>query len=253
MRHDPAVPLPVLKKAALYLRVSTDQQTEKYGLESQRTACRHYAQEQGYTIVAEYIEGEGVRGVSGGNTERDALTRLLREAKQLPRPFTVLLVYDTSRLARDDFVWFGGWVEAELAKRDIDVEYARERFENDPTGQLTKQILRGLNTFQKQVTVIRSREGLVARLKQGRWSGGPPPLGYNVVEGQLVVNPEEAQLVERIFRLYVEQSLPMDRIGEQLYQERVPGKWERLGTQHRSRRPSMWTASGIYRLLISTT
>ncbi len=125
--HGTAVPLPVLKKAVLYLRVSTDQQTEKYGLESQRTACRRYVQERGYTIVAEYLEGEGVRGVSGGNTERDTLIRLLREAKYVSRPFDVLLVYDTSRLARDDFVWFGGWVENELAKRDIGVEYARVR------------------------------------------------------------------------------------------------------------------------------
>ncbi|HKA55027.1 MAG TPA: recombinase family protein [Candidatus Binatia bacterium] len=253
MPRETAIPLPTRKKAALYLRVSTDQQTEKYGLESQGAACHQYARERGYTIVAEYVEGDGIRGVSGGNTERDTLTRLLREAKQTPRPFDVLLVYDTSRLARDDFVWFGGWVEAELAQRDIGVEYARERFESGPVGQLTKQILRGVNTFQKQMIVTRGREGHVARAKQGRWSGGPPPLGYNVVDEQLVVNPEEAQLVERIFRLYVEQQLPMDRIGEQLYQEKVPGKWERLGTQHCKKRPSMWSVSGIYKLLTSTT
>src|SRR5262249_61259403 len=109
MPRETAIPLPTRKKAALYLRVSTDQQTEKYGLESQGAACHQYARERGYTIVAEYVEGDGIRGVSGGNTERDTLTRLLREAKQTPRPFDVLLVYDTNRLARDDFGQLCGW------------------------------------------------------------------------------------------------------------------------------------------------
>jgi DNA invertase Pin-like site-specific DNA recombinase len=112
--------------------------------------------------------------VSGGNTARPQITRLLQEAKQTPCPFEVLLVYDTSRLARDDFVWFGGWVEDQLAERSIAVEYARERFEADPAGHLTKQILRGLATFQKQTTAIRDREGIVGRAKQGRCASAAP-------------------------------------------------------------------------------
>ncbi len=235
-------------RAVSYLRASTDQQVERYGLESQRFACQQYATERHYQFIAEYLEGDGQRGVSGGNTDRPVMNRLLRESKQRPRPFDIVIIYDTSRLARDDFMWYGCWVEAQLAECSITVEYVKERFAQDPASQLHKQILRGVNTFYKQTTAIRDREGLVARAKQGLWPGGMPPLGYDLVEQRLVVNPEEAQLVERIFRMYVEQQLTVIQICTRLFQEGVPTKWQRLGTKHTRRQPN-WDPSGLYRLL----
>jgi len=156
-------------RAVTYLRVSTDQQTEKYGLEIQRHACQQYAREHGYTLVHEYLEGDGQREVSGGNTDRAAITRLLRDAARRPRPFEKVLVYDTSRLARDDSVWYGGWIEEQLLAQAVVIEYVSERFTQDPASQLYKQIVRGINAYQKQNTTIRDREGIVARAKQGLW------------------------------------------------------------------------------------
>jgi DNA invertase Pin-like site-specific DNA recombinase len=115
-------PFPSLLRAVAYYRVSTDQQAERYGLESQRLACQQYAREHGYTLVHEYLEGDGQRGVSGGDINRPCLNRLLRDATQQPRPFERVLVYDTSRIARDDFTWLAGWVEAQLAGHGIRIE-----------------------------------------------------------------------------------------------------------------------------------
>jgi hypothetical protein len=122
-----------------------------------------------------------------------------------------------------------------------------------PASQLYKQIVRGINIYRKQNTTIRDREGIVARAKQGLWPGGNPPLGYDVVEHRLVLNPEEAQLVERIFRLYTEGGLTTTKIGALLYQERIPGKWERRKLNHRRIRQSVWDPATIYFMLHNTT
>jgi site-specific DNA recombinase len=239
-------------RAVSYLRVSTDSQTEKFGLEIQRVACQQYAREHGYTIVHEYLEGDGQRGVSGGNTDRPTITRLLQDATRRPQPFEKVLVYDTSRVARDDSVWYGGWIEERLLTQQVVIEYVSERFTQDPASQLYKQIVRGINAYQKQNTTIRDREGIVARAKQGLWPGGNPPLGYDVIENRLTLNPEEAQLVERIFRLYAERGLTTIKIGAQLYQERIPGKWARLKTNHQRYRQSVWDPGTIYLMLHNT-
>ena len=61
-----------MKRAALYLRVSTiDQHPETQGLE-----VRRFAQEHGYEIVQEYVD----HGVSGTKVRRPALDQLLQDA-----------------------------------------------------------------------------------------------------------------------------------------------------------------------------
>lgn len=42
------------------------------------------------------------------------------------------------------------------------------------------------------------------RAKEGRWMGGTTPLGYNVINKKLVVNKEEAKIIEDIFYSYIE-------------------------------------------------
>ncbi|MCD8501567.1 MAG: recombinase family protein [Bacillaceae bacterium] len=41
------------------------------------------------------------------------------------------------------------------------------------------------------------------KAKQGEWNGGAPPLGYNLVDKELVINEEEKQIVEFIFEEYM--------------------------------------------------
>jgi site-specific DNA recombinase len=59
-------------RAALYARVSTEEQAERYGLASQVTELRVLAQRKGYEIAIELTDD----GVSGATLDRPALTRL---------------------------------------------------------------------------------------------------------------------------------------------------------------------------------
>jgi Resolvase, N terminal domain len=67
-------------RAALYARVSTEEQAERYGLTSQMTELRELAGRKGYEIVAELSDD----GVSGATLDRPALTRLRDQARAGP-------------------------------------------------------------------------------------------------------------------------------------------------------------------------
>src|SRR5436189_37191 len=83
-------------RAAIYGRVSTDEQVRKFGLSSQLRELRTFAARKGLTIPqgAEYLDD----GYSGAELDRPALTRL-REAARAGA-FQVLLIHDPDRLAR---------------------------------------------------------------------------------------------------------------------------------------------------------
>jgi len=71
-------------------------------------------------------------------------------------------------------------------------------------GRLTLNVLLSFAQFEREVTGERIRDKISASKAKGMWMGGPPPLGYDVVERKLVVNEPEAETVRHIFRRYIE-------------------------------------------------
>jgi hypothetical protein len=70
-------------------------------------------------------------------------------------------------------------------------------------GRLTLNVLLSFAQFEREVTGERIREKIAASKKKGMWMGGVAPLGYEVKDRQLVVNPQEAKTVEEIFTQYL--------------------------------------------------
>ncbi len=84
-----------MTRAALYARVSTEEQAHRYGIGGQLDRLRERVQRQSYVVFEEFVDD----GWSGGSLERPALTRLREAVSQ--GLVDVVLVYDPDRLARD--------------------------------------------------------------------------------------------------------------------------------------------------------
>jgi DNA invertase Pin-like site-specific DNA recombinase len=83
---------PPLRRAAEYVRMSTDHQ--KYSTENQSDAIRKYATERGFELVRSYADA----GKSGLRIEgREALQQLIQDVQDGTADFEVILVYDVSR------------------------------------------------------------------------------------------------------------------------------------------------------------
>ena len=70
-------------------------------------------------------------------------------------------------------------------------------------GRLTLNILLSFAQFEREVTGERIRDKIAASKKKGMWMGGLVPLGYDLDGRKLVPNPKEAELVCKIFALYL--------------------------------------------------
>src|SRR5205085_8128942 len=71
-------------------------------------------------------------------------------------------------------------------------------------GRLTLNVLLSFAQFEREVTGERIRDKIAASKRKGMWMGGTVPLGYDLKDRQLRVNPTEAERVRLIYRLYLD-------------------------------------------------
>jgi hypothetical protein len=71
-------------------------------------------------------------------------------------------------------------------------------------GRLTLNILLSFAQFERELAGERIRDKFAASRRKGIFMGGHPPLGYDVRDRKLVVNPAEAELVRLIFRRFLD-------------------------------------------------
>ena len=188
-------------RCAIYTRKSSEEGLEQdfNSLDAQRESCEAYIISQkssGWVALPDmYDDG----GISGGTMERPALQRLLADI-EASRVDTVL-VYKVDRLTRS-LSDFARIVDAFDAKGVSFVSVTQQFNTTTSMGRLTLNMLLSFAQFEREVTGERIRDKIAASKQKGMWMGGLPPLGYDVDDRKLVINPAEADTVRHIYRRY---------------------------------------------------
>lgn len=181
-------------RAAIYKRVSTDEQIEGFSLDGQEADCRAYAARHGWTIVDVYAD----EGLSGRREDRPALIRL--RAAAAARRFDVVLVYKLDRLARNSRLQLQ--IAEELDKLRIRLVSVTEPMAfTGSSGRFSLSMLAGAAQFFSDRTSEDVSARLATKAAGGGWIG-PVPLGYlKDADGSLIASPD-ADAVRLIFQLY---------------------------------------------------
>ncbi len=133
--------------------------------------------------------------------ERPALQRLLADIGE--GLVDVVVVYKVDRLTRS-LADFAKMVEM-FDGRGVSFVAVTLQFNTTTSmGRLTLNVLLSFAQFEREVTGERIRDKIAASKRKGMWMGGVPPLGYEVRERRLVVNPTEANTVRYIYERYLE-------------------------------------------------
>lgn len=218
-------------KARIYIRVSTDEQArEGFSLPAQEERCRQYIQFQGWEYDGTYKDD----GFSAKNLNRPAMQRMIQDIKK--QEFKVLVVYRLDRLVRS-IIDLHQLLDL-FQKHGIIFKSATEAYDTDSAiGRLFISVVGLMAQWERENLGERVRMGLEQRFKEGKRVGNPP-LGYDLDEekNRLVVNPEEAKLVRRIFRMY--QTMGAPKIARILNQEGRTGK-----------RGAKWADSSIMKII----
>ena len=190
-------------RCAIYTRKSTEEGLELQfnSLQAQREACEAYIKSQkheGWKLVpTEYDDG----GYSGGNLNRPALQRLLKDIAD--GLIDIIVVYKIDRLTRSlhDF----SKIVDVLEERNASFVSITQHFNTSSSmGRLTLNMLLSFAQFEREVTGERIRDKIAASKKKGMWMGGKPPLGYYRKDKKIYPDEEKVKLVNSIFKKYVE-------------------------------------------------
>jgi len=226
------VTTPSLVRCAIYTRKSSEEGLEQSfsSLDAQREACEAYILSQrheGWTVIpAKYDDG----GFSGGNMERPALKRLLDDIAA--RRVDTVVVYKVDRLTRS-LADFAKIVEQFDAQGISFVSVTQQFNTTTSMGRLTLNVLLSFAQFEREVTGERIRDKIAASKRKGMWMGGVVPMGYDLQDHRLILNPQDAAFVKEIFEAYLKQGC-VSKLQEYLEQKGIRSKKRLSKTGNRS-------------------
>lgn len=188
----------VVKKmnAVIYARYSSDNQREER-IEGQLRECKAYAEKNGITILATYID----RALSAKTDNRPEFQHMIKDsAKGL---FDIVLVWKLDRFARNRYD--SAHYKATLRKNGVKVISATEAIAEDSTGILLESLLEGYAEFYSAELAEKVKRGHNENAIKCKCNGGGVTYGYFVnTEQRLEIDPIEAPVVQEVFRRYSE-------------------------------------------------
>jgi site-specific DNA recombinase len=196
-------------KAALYIRVSTEEQAaEGQSVTAQIEILTQYCKLYDIEIFDVYQD----LGISGKETRnRPQLIRMLQDAKN--GCFNLVLVWKISRLSRSlkDLLL----ILDQFEKLSIIFSSYSEKFDTStPVGKMTLQLLGSIAEFERNTIIDNVKLGLQEYARKGGKTG--TVLGYDSRNKQLFINNNEAEIVKMIYHLYTTEQLSMSKIAEHM-------------------------------------
>jgi site-specific DNA recombinase len=216
-------------RCAIYTRKSTEEglQQEFNTLDAQRESGEAYVAAQkheGWVCLPDrYDDG----GFTGANMERPAVTRLMKDIEA--GKVDCVVVYKVDRLSRS-LMDFARIMET-FDKHKVSFVSVTQQFNTTHSmGRLTLNILLSFAQFEREIISERTRDKIAAARRKGRFAGGKPVLGYNLLSGptgsKLVVNDDEATQVRAIFEMYLKHEALIPVVTELDQQGWTTKAWE---------------------------
>lgn len=205
-------------RVAIYIRWSTEDQSDNTTLVVQREACSHYVQSQGWTVRDDLILIDD--GYSGGSLDRPAMTRLRKMVSE--GLIDCVVVFKLDRLSRSVI----DTVTLVLQEWDDLTHLKSAREPVDTTTAMGKQFFYMLVSYAEwERNVIRERMfgGKMRRAQEGRSPGMPTPYGYKKgkTPGTMVVVEPEAEVIRMVYQL-AEKGTTVRQITKHLNQQGFP-------------------------------
>ena len=189
------------KVAALYIRVSTDAQAEEgFSIPAQQERLEAYCVAKGWPDFQIYVDP----GFSGSNLNRPQIQQLMHDVKD--EKIHTVIVYKLDRLSRSqkDTLFL---IEDVFLPNQVDFISLNECIDTStPYGRAMIGILSAFAQLERENIYLRTRMGMLERVKQGYWMGGGGiPFGYDYDRntGTLVPKPGEAETVRKIYDLFI--------------------------------------------------
>ena len=197
------------KKCYIYTRVSTSMQVEGYSLDAQKDKLRKYADYQEMSIVGEYSdEGKSGKSVEG----RPQFKQMLADIESGKDNVDYVLVFKLSRFGRN-----AADVLSSLQKMQdygVNLICVEDGIDSSKdAGKLMISVLSAVAEIERENILVQTMEGRRQKAREGRWNGGFAPYGYQLVNGELIIAEDEAEIIRIIYDKFVNTTMGMAAIA----------------------------------------
>ena len=230
---------------ALYCRLSSEDELrdESRSITNQKELLARYAKENNLNIYDVYVDD----GYSGTNFERPDFQRMIRDIEN--KKINMVIVKDSSRLGRD-YIQFGEYIEKYFPQNNVRVISILDNYDSELDNGVadTFPFRAVMNDYYAKDTSKKVRSTKQKNAKQGLFMGRYAPFGYDKSaedKHKLVINEEQAKVVRKIFKLYLEDNSPL-QISYILINEKIPTPSQIMNMQKQT---STWHPAVIRRIL----
>ena len=222
-------------RVAAYCRVSTDKDDQLNSLDAQRRFFQAYIGEHPGWTPAGVFADEGLSGTS--IKRRPQFTGMIRRA--MAGEIDLIVTKEVSRFARNTVDALQ--VTRQLKERGVGVLFLNDNIDTrDSDGEFRLTIMASVAQEESRKISERTRWGQRQAMKRGVVFGNNSLYGYTVKDGGLTVLPEQAEVIRRVYRKFLEEGKGAHTIARELTGELVPPPLRTEGA---------WSSTMILRLL----
>ena len=216
------------KKCVIYVRVSTEMQVDGYSLDGQRNILKIYAEREGMIIIDTYEDA----GKSGKSIEgRPAFQKMINDIEN-GLAIDYILVYKLSRFGRNTTDVLNS---LELIQQyDVNLISVEDGIDSSQSsGKLLISLLSSVSEIERENIIEQTMNGRREKARQGEWNGGFAPYGYDLINGKLIINENEAEVIRMIFDLFANTNYGIDKICKELNHQGIKKVVRQNGTLDR--------------------
>jgi len=203
-------------RAALYVRVSTEEQAkEGFSLDAQTERLEAHCRFKGWTVSGIYRE----EGYSGRNTNRPQYRRMMEEHEQ----WDAIVVLKMDRIHRNS-VNFTMMMD-DLRRKGKEFSSTYEKIDTSTAmGRFVMDICQRIAQLESEQIGERVKMGMAVKAKSGTgYMGSGHPYGYVYERGSLTVVEHEAEVVRDVYSMHAE-GMSLRSIADTLNNSLVPPK-----------------------------
>ena len=199
-------------KAAIYCRFSSTMQSDGYSIEAQTAICSEYCEQHGYEVVRIYED----RAYTGTNFNRPGFHQMMTDAEQ--GLFSAAVFHKVDRYGRASCEALN--YAERLRQLGVKLLFVYEGLDTSNDKDYCEFVRKCADSeLYSRNLASESLKSLHIRAKSGLYNGGNVAYGFRIDSvGRYVRDPMTAPIVERIFKLYLDDT-PISKIADTLNAE----------------------------------
>ena len=194
-----------MKKAVIYARYSSDNQTEQ-SIEGQLRVCNEYARTHDILILKTYID----RAMTGTNDNRPDFRQMIADSAK--NDWDYVLVYKFDRFSRNKYET--AIHKKTLKDHGVKVVSATEYVPDTPEAIIFEGMLEAMAEYYSVELSQKVKRGMNETRLKGNFTGGSLIYGFKVVDHKVEINEAEAEVVRFIYNQYAQGVYVKDIIAE---------------------------------------